>query len=86
MVHRRLQEYLLRVHGSIEDLYKTRATEIPVTVGTSEARQTHKGPNVTKGMRIAVKTARIPVTVGTLPKVTTVKRMEALRRQKRRQV
>ena len=37
-VHRRLQEGLLRVHGSREDSYKTRATPIPVTVGTVEAR------------------------------------------------
>ena len=34
MVHRRFQEGLLRVHGSIEDSYKTRATPIRVNVGT----------------------------------------------------
>ena len=43
MVHTRLQEGLLRVRGSMEDLYKTRATLFPVTVGTFEARQKHRG-------------------------------------------
>ena len=38
MMHRRLQEGLLRVHGYIEDSYKTKATLIPVTVSTFEAR------------------------------------------------
>ena len=65
MVHRRLQEGLLRVHGSVEDLYKTKATPIPVTVGTFEARQKLKGPKATTVIRIAMRTAPIPATVGT---------------------
>ena len=59
MVHRRLQEGLLSVHGSTEDLHKTKATAIPVTVGTFEARQKHKGPKVTTVMRVAMRTAPI---------------------------
>ena len=65
MVHRSLQEGLLRVHGSMEDEYKTRATPMPVSVGTFEARQKHKEPKVTTVTRIAMRTAPIPVTVGT---------------------
>ena len=61
-MRRRLQQGLLRAHGSIEDLYKRRA--IPVTVGTFEARQKLKGPKVTTGMRLAMRTAPIPVTAG----------------------
>ena len=63
MVHRRLQEGLLTVHGSLEDLYQTRATPIPVTLGTFEARQKLKRPKVTTVMRIVMRTALIPVTV-----------------------
>ena len=37
-----LPEVLLKVHGSIEDLYKTRASPIPVTVGSFETLQKHK--------------------------------------------
>ena len=44
MVHRKLQEGLLRVLGSIEGLYLTRATPIPVTAFTFEARQNLQGP------------------------------------------
>ena len=33
MMHRRLQEGLLRVHGSIKNSYKTKAAPIPVIVG-----------------------------------------------------
>ena len=43
MVHRRLQQGLLRVHGSVEDSYKTRATPIPMNVGTFAARQKTSG-------------------------------------------
>ena len=57
MVHRRLSEGLLRVHGSVEDLYKTR--------GTFEWRQKLKGSKVSTVMRVAIKTAPIPMTVGT---------------------
>ena len=37
-----------------------------MTVGTFEALQKHKGPKVTTVMRVATRTAPIPVTVGGL--------------------
>ena len=43
MVHRRLQEGLLAVHGSIEDAYETGATPIHGIVGTFEPRCKHEG-------------------------------------------
>ena len=55
----------MRLHVSIEGLYKRRSAPIPVTAGTFEARQKHKGPKVTTVMRVAMRSAPIPVTVGT---------------------
>ena len=67
MVHRRLQEGLLRVNGSIEHYIRRGPTPILVTVGICEARQKqHKGPKVTTVLSVARRTALIPVTFGTL--------------------
>ena len=62
--HKRLQD-LQRAHGSIEGLYRMITTPIPGTVDTVEARQKHKGPKVTTVFKILMRTAPMPVTVGT---------------------
>ena len=64
-MHRRLQEGLLTVHGSIEDFYRTRATLIPVTVGSFAARQKLEGSKMTTITRMATPRGPIPVTAGT---------------------
>ena len=54
MLHRRFQEGLQRVHGSIEGFHNMRNTRICVAGGTFEARQNIQGAKVATVMRIAM--------------------------------